>query len=565
MNRIPLFGVFLAVTNLVGASPVPDNKISRDLLESKEAEADIILIHADNDDDSSRSDREEKVRSFGGSNLTHFSGLGVSSLHANRALLEELSKDNKIRFIAPNRKISSSAISGSNVYDQPDVRTVLGLTNATTQTGSGVGVAVIDSGVNKLAGFGTTGACYISRVVYSENFASDAGTNDLFGHGTHVASILGSNSACDGTYSTSSATGVKIINLRVLNALGIGSDASVIAAIDRAIALKSSYNIKVMNLSLGRGIFDTFVNDPLCQAVERAWKAGIVVVVAAGNMGRYPVTNGYATIASPANDPFVITVGAVRDPVNGLKSSRSDDTITSYSSKGPSILDHVVKPDLVAPGNLMIARTVFPSTLTTLFPGNTIQFDDIAGSYFKLSGTSMATPVVAAAAALLMQKDSTLTPDQVKARLMKTSWKGMAATASINDALSNTTFNVQQDLFTIGSGYLDVSAALANTEKIGSTQSAISPRAVMLSTGKVQLTTSYPNLTGLNVVWGTNVVWGENVVWGSNVLLANNVVWGDNVVWGTNVSSGYNVVWGSNVVWGDSLPFSMALSSAGDN
>ena len=349
--------MFLASTSLFAAAPTPkDEKISQDLLESKDAEADIILIHSDNDDDSSRLSREAKIRLFGGSSLKHFSGLGISSLRANRALLEELRKDSKIRFITPNRKISAT---GSSPYDQIKVRTVLGLTSSTAQTGSGVGVAIIDSGVNKLVGFGTTGNCSTSRVVYSENFASDAGTNDLFGHGTHVASILGSNAACDETFSTSSAPGVTIINLRVLNAFGVGSDSAVISAIDRAIALKSSYNIRVMNLSLGRGVFDTFANDPLCQAVERAWKAGIVVVVAAGNMGRYPVTNGYATIASPANDPFVITVGAVRDPSGGLQDSKTDDTITSYSSKGPSMRDHVVKPDLVAPGNLMIARTIF--------------------------------------------------------------------------------------------------------------------------------------------------------------------------------------------------------------
>ena len=563
MKRILYFGILLAAANLFAANS-SDERISKDLLDSKDAESNIILIHAENDDDSSRLQREAKVHAFGGSSLKHFPGLGVTYLHANRALLEELRKDGKIRFIAPDRKISASA-SGSDSYNQTDVRTVLGLTSSTTQSGSGVGVAVIDSGVNNLVGFGTTGACATSRVVYIENFASDGGTNDLFGHGTHVASILASNAACDETYSTSAAPSAKIINLRVLNALGAGSDSAVISAIDRAIALKSSYNIRVMNLSLGRGIFDSFVNDPLCQAVERAWKAGIVVVVAAGNMGRYATTNGYATIASPANDPFVITVGAVRDPANGLGNSRTDDTLTSYSSKGPSMSDHIVKPDLVAPGNLMVARTVFPSTLTIQYPANVKRFEDSNGNFFKLSGTSMATPVVAAAAALLIQKDSSLTPDQVKARLMKTAWKGMAATSSIYDATTNTTFNVQQDLFAIGAGYVDVGAALASSEKIGSTQSAISPRAIVLSTGKVQLTSSYPNLTGLNVVWGSNVVWGENVVWGSNVLLANNVVWGDNVVWGTNVSSGYNVVWGSNVVWGDSNPFSMTLTAGGDN
>ena len=350
MKRIVLFGTLIAGTLFAGNSAPADSRISADLLASTAPEADIILVYADNDDDTSRRGREDKVRAYGGQNYRHFQGAGVGALRANRALLEELRKDSRIRFIAPDRKISAYA--GSSSYNQPEVRAVLGLSSSTTQTGAGVGVAVIDSGVNNLAGFGTSGACSTSRVVYSQNFASDSGTSDLYGHGSHVASILGSNAACDSNYSTSSAPGVKIVNLRVLDALGNGSDSGVIAAIDRAIALKSTYNIKVMNLSLGRAVSGTFTNDPLCQAAERAWKAGIVVVVAAGNLGRYPATNGYATIASPANDPFVITVGAMKT-MGTL--SNADDRVASYSSKGPTLIDHVAKPDLVAPGNRVVS------------------------------------------------------------------------------------------------------------------------------------------------------------------------------------------------------------------
>ena len=124
----------------------------------------------------------------------------------------------------------------------------------------------------------------------------------------------------------------------------------VIQAIQRAIDLKSQYNIRVLNLSLGRGIFGPAADDPLCQAVRKAWEAGIVVVVAAGNSGRdnSNSNNGYATIMSPGNSPFVITVGAM----NTLSTAnRDDDKVTSYSSKGPTLFDHFVKPDLVAPGN----------------------------------------------------------------------------------------------------------------------------------------------------------------------------------------------------------------------
>src|ERR1019366_9123721 len=127
-----------------------------------------------------------------------------------------------------------------------------------------------------------------------------------------------------------------------LDANGVGSDASVIAAIEAAISLKATYNIKVINLSLGRGIYESFTEDPLCQAVEQAWLAGITVVVAAGNGGRDNTvgTFGYGTITAPGNDPLAITVGTMNSEGS---QSRTDDLMASYSSKGPTTGDFVVK------------------------------------------------------------------------------------------------------------------------------------------------------------------------------------------------------------------------------
>ena len=138
--------------------------------------------------------------------------------------------------------------------------------------------------------------------------------------------------------------------------------ARVIAAINTAINLKTRYNIRVINLSLGRPVYESYNLDPLCKAVEAAWKAGIVVVVAAGNDGRNNSagTNGYGTIMAPGNDPYVITVGAMK--TMGTY-SRSDDLIASYSSKGPTLIDHIVKPDLVAPGNRVVSLHASTATL----------------------------------------------------------------------------------------------------------------------------------------------------------------------------------------------------------
>jgi serine protease AprX len=199
----------------------------------------------------------------------------------------------------------------------------------------------------------------------------------------------------------------------------------VIAAIDRAIQLKSTYHIRIINLSLGRRVFESFRTDPLCKAVERAWRAGIFVAVAAGNMGRDRSlgTDGYATIASPGNDPYVMTVGAYN--ARGT-TTRADDQLTTFSSKGPTMVDHVVKPDILAPGNFVVS-TRSPTSLLATYTSTLVSTSEykLSGSgtsadYLRLSGTSMATPMVSAAAALMLQANPALTPDQVKARMMRT-------------------------------------------------------------------------------------------------------------------------------------------------
>ena len=169
-------------------------------------------------------------------------------------------------------------------------------------------------------------------------------TDDPYGHGTHVAGILGSSG--DGSVYIGMAPNVNLINLRVLDHNGHGTDATVIQAIDKAIELSKTYNIRVINLSLGREVFEPAAQDPLCQAVEAAWKAGIVVVAAAGNDGRDNSlgNKGYGTIAAPGNDPYVITVGAMKTMGT---ITRSDDLIASYSAKGPTAFDHFAKPAML--------------------------------------------------------------------------------------------------------------------------------------------------------------------------------------------------------------------------
>jgi serine protease AprX len=187
-------------------------------------------------------------------------------------------------------------------------------------------------------------------------------------------------------------------------------------------------------------VYESYTQDPLCRAVEQAWNAGIVVVVAAGNEGRdNSVGNGgYGTITAPGNDPFAITVGAMN--TRGGR-DRTGVVPTSYSSRGPTAIDHVVKPDLVAPGNLVVSLYTSGLNLNHAAPGNAVAHslyqtngdNNTSSVYYVLSGTSMAAPMVSAAAALMIQKEPTLTPDEVKARLMRSAYKNLIPYSVAND------------------------------------------------------------------------------------------------------------------------------------
>jgi serine protease AprX len=446
--------------------------------------------------------------------------------------------------------------------------------------GSGIGVAVIDSGVNDSSPDLMDSTETHSRVVYHQDFTGTSSTNssgaqyDLYGHGTHVAGIIGGNGYLSGGRLAGVAPNVSLIDLRVLDQNGSGSDSNVIAAIQQAIALQNTYNIRVINLSLGRGIPVSYTQDPLCQAVEAAWQSGIVVVVAAGNYGRLSVngSNGYGTVTAPGNDPLVLTVGAMKS--EGTY-ARTDDTLASYSSKGPTTYDHVVKPDIMADGNLIVSLAAPGSTLVTTYPLDLSAGSDGNNDYLTLSGTSMATPAVAGAAALLLEQNSALTPDQVKARLMKTAYKGgWTSSVSWVPHLSQS-FTEFYDLFATGAGYLDVQAALANTDLAPATVgSAMSPYVTYNArTGVVTLSNGNSAVSAGSVVWGSSVVWSASVVWGANVS-GTSVVWGSSLPWNNNTLSSFSVVWGAStgtssatsVVWGASLlNTNSAFSDAGDD
>ncbi|HXG88041.1 MAG TPA: S8 family peptidase [Vicinamibacterales bacterium] len=278
--------------------------------------------------------------------------------------------------------------------------------------GRGVGVAIIDSGVDHhtaLAG----------RIVASVDFTQTRGVGtgtDRYGHGTHVAGIVaaGAPKQDTGEAPVGMAPAAHLVSLKVLDHEGRGRASDVIEAIDWAIDHRQQYGLRIINLSLGMAPTQSWRDDPVCQAVERAVRAGLVVVASAGNFGQ--TRDGkmvLGSVTSPGISPFAITVGALR--TQGTV-DRSDDVVAPWSSRGPTAVDRLIKPDMVAPGSKVVSLLAPGSTLAKAFPERQVLGEGRNG-YFELSGTSQAAAVVSGAAALLLESRPELNPLQVKVLL----------------------------------------------------------------------------------------------------------------------------------------------------
>jgi serine protease AprX len=297
----------------------------------------------------------------------------------------------------------------------PQVWSQLGL------TGQGVGVAIVDSGVYPhpdLAG----------RIVASIDFTtasptvSSTSSGDPGGHGTHVAGLV----AGDGTASGGAFTGVapraNIINVRVIDANGSSNVSTILRGLQWVLANRATYNIKVVNLSLGATPAASYKSDLMATAAEVLNFAGVTVVVSAGNTG--PLAG---TVTTPGTDPYVVTVGALDD--NGT-SLPLDDLMSVFSARGRTTFDYLSKPDLVAPGRKMVSLRSPGSALDTLFADRQVTANGaLTADYYRLSGTSMAAPIVAGVVALMVERNPSLSPSQIKKRLKSTATALMFGTA----------------------------------------------------------------------------------------------------------------------------------------
>lgn len=264
-------------------------------------------------------------------------------------------------------------------------------------TGKGVGIAIIDTGV---APHPDLTEPYNRIVAFHDVVGHEIDPYDDNGHGTHCAGdAAGNGASSDGVY-RGPAPEADIIGVKVMNKLGTGILSDLIAGVEWCIENREKYNIRILSMSLGTPATGRVENDPLARTVREAWDSGLVVVAAAGNAGPDP-----ETISSPGIVPEILTIGA-SDDKNTLE--RADDDIADFSSRGPTP-GGVTKPDVVAPGTDIVSLRVKGSYLDKMAGEGVIN-----DSYISLSGTSMATPIVAGVAAQLLQADPTLTPEQVK-------------------------------------------------------------------------------------------------------------------------------------------------------
>src|SRR6185503_17116864 len=374
------------------------------------------------------------LKSLGAVNLLDLRKLNLAVVDLPANAVEVLASRSDVRYISPDLQVSTlghvTDTTGTDAIREQTTTALGGLITTTTVfDGTGIGIAVLDSGIdpNHQAFRSQLG---LSRIIASRDFTGENRTDDPYGHGTHVASLAaGNNQIAAGAY-TGIASNANLINLRVLNSQGAGTVSSLLTALNWVMLYRSVYNIRVVNMSIGTPAIDASVNDPLCRAVRLMTDAGIVVVAAAGNNGKS--VNGqkiYGQIHAPGNESSAITVGAS----NSFGSDpRGDDTVTSYSSRGPTRsfwtddngtnhYDNLLKPDLIAPGNRIVGAAAADNYLLTIHPELAVDADDIqTRRMMYLSGSSMATPVVAGSAALLLQANPNLTPSLVNAILMYT-------------------------------------------------------------------------------------------------------------------------------------------------
>jgi serine protease AprX len=456
--------------------------------------------------------------------------------------------------VAPFMTISTKAIAADQARAAQSG--FLGIGSYPAVSGKGVGVAVIDSGI------ATSHAALTGKVIASVSFVTgDPSTDDKFGHGTHIAGIIaGQPTTVTPLYAGGIAPGASLINVRVLNERGAGYTSDVIAGVQWTVANRGKYGIKVVNMSLGHTQVEPCLTDPLCLSVEKAVASGLVVVASAGNNGKNAAGQELlASISTPGVAPSVITVAALN---TWGTVTPDDDTIATYSSRGPTKYEVGLKPDVAAPGNKIISLEAPGSYLVKAYPAL-----HVAGSgknaYYMMSGTSMAAAMVSGGAALLLEGGA-LTARQVKIALQLSAGfmpkegllraglgrVNLYSARRVNSAVTSLTGSIPS--VTIAGSVVRPGAAMTS----GGIDQATAPVGTSII-GTLELFADWFNvfipqrlavLSGSQILWGDQTL-GQQILWGDQTL-------GQQILWGDQTPFGQQILWGDQtlgqqILWGD--------------
>jgi len=320
--------------------------------------------------------------------------------------------------VSPNRPVRTASVDSGgpgtavNAFRQETRATTL-----VSPTRS-VAVALIDTGIAPVGGLADNlvpvpDPLHEGQTAVCANFSTEPTCDDSYGHGTFLAGLV----AGDGPYPGMDPS-ARLVSVKIAGRDGAADTGQLLAAVQYVVSFKDELGIGVLNLSLGTASDHDSRKDPLNRAVERAWEAGITVVVAAGNSGHL---GDAGTISKPGDDPLVVTVGAVDDRGTA---TRGDDLVPGFTAQGPVLEGtdgdtfRVDKPDVAAPGVGLVSLTSPGSHIEETAPPSTV---GVAG-YRRGSGTSQAAAVVSGAVALLLERRA-WTPDQVKAALVRGAYR----------------------------------------------------------------------------------------------------------------------------------------------